>query len=130
MISSVIKPYLDILNQQRDWSWTVIGIIYLIGGLTLRSWFLKPLTTRSKTLSKKYNQELKAEYLKRAIGGWIFFFISFFLVVISWNNPYRIQFSRQTLFLSAGGTLALSILLHVLAFGTAAMTLASKHLNK
>ncbi len=118
-----LKPYLDLILKQRDWSWALIGILYLVLSMTLRGWFLNPLVHRSKDLEKKYHHELKKIYLEQSVWGWILFLASFLIVILLWNTAlhFPITVKQAFLVLAPGVCPVLSIIFPLIAFGMAAI---------
>ena len=123
-----LKPYLDLILTQRDWSWAVIGIVYLVVALTIRGWFLNPVVHRSKDLEKKYCHELKKVYLEQSVWGWLLFLASFLIVILLWNTALHFPVTvRQALFaLAAIACFVLSVIFHLIAFGMAAVLTLKK----
>ena len=70
-----LKSYLDVLIEQREWSWTLLAMTYLLIGFVIRNIFLGIITQSLKMLPRKYHHEIKSEYLKRAAVGWAFFLL-------------------------------------------------------
>ena len=118
-----LKATLEAILKERSWSWTVIGIAYLITGLTVRGWFLRPLIRRSKELHRKVYRHLKGAYLQRSVWGWIFFMLSFVIVVMLWNvaATFPITLEEAEAALAALVSFILSIIFHLEAFGMAAV---------
>ena len=123
-----LKPYLDAVLQGRDWSWTLVGLIYLIAGLIIRSWFLKPVVRRAKELDKKVYRQVKGEYLSRSVWGWLFFLITFMILVGLWNSSsgFPITEKQALLALAALASFILSIIFHLGAFAAAAIVTLKK----
>jgi hypothetical protein len=123
-MKELITSYLDILLNQRAWSWTLVAITYIVVGLWIRSLFLRPLVRRLKSLEKKHYQEVKKAYLKRSVGGWLLFCLSLALMISLWFYPLIFPLSlRQTfvLFTVVAGYV-LSVVLHLIALGIATIT--------
>ena len=108
---------------ERDWSWTVVSILYILAAYFVRSWFLNPLTSRSKLLDRKVNYEIKLAYLKNSILGWVFFFLPIVLLMILWRKEILpVKIKDVFLIAGAAGSFAFSVLLHLIAFGIAAIS--------
>lgn len=123
-----LKNYMDVVLTQRDWSWAIIGIAYLIIALSIRSWFTSPLVRRVKDLDKKQAREIKKIYLENSIFGWFFFIIPFFIITWLWYNQLHLPMSVQEalILLGAFASFVLSIIAHIIAFGLAAMSVLKK----
>jgi Na+-transporting methylmalonyl-CoA/oxaloacetate decarboxylase gamma subunit len=108
---------------QRAWSWTVIGIGYLLAFLLVRNFFLHGLIKRARALNSKWYHEIKKVYAKKCISGWILFLISFLMMIFFWQTANLQQASLYevgVLFLIIL-TVLLSIMSQVIAFGTSAI---------
>lgn len=118
-----IQVFFDHVMQERAWSWTVIGIAYLIAGLTIRGWFVGPVVRRSKNLNRKHYHDFKSAYLKRSIWGWLFFITSFLTVIGLWNTIITLPMTvKQALaILGAMVCFVFSIIFHLTAYGVAAI---------
>ncbi len=122
-ITDSLKVFLEPILNERTWSWTVIGIAYLLIALIIRGWFLAPLARKTRELDRKQNHELKAAYLKRSFLGWIFFLIPFFVLIKLWNSVFTFPITVQDALTVLGGVVSfiISIILHLQAFGVAAI---------
>lgn len=118
-----LQPYIDLILQERSWSWALVCILYLLAAAFVRSWFLAPIATSMKTLDKKYVHKLKSTYLKMSAMGWLFFMIPLFLVMIFWmKDKILIPVEDDILILLGIASFILSIVLHLQAFAAAAIT--------
>ena len=104
---------------QRAWSWTVIGILYLLVFLMIKGFFFRELLKRARALNSKWYHEIKKVYIKKCIAGWVLFLISFLMVVFFWQSG---DFKRPSLY-EVGMiflilmTVLLSVISHLIAFG-------------
>ncbi len=119
-----LQLFIDQILQERTWSWTVIGIAYLIVGLTIRSWFIGPIVRRSKELNRKNYHDFKSAYLKRSIWGWLFFLASFLTVIGLWSTVISLPMSVKQALAILGAIICFifSIVFHLTAYGIAALT--------
>ena len=119
----LLKPYLDIIFNERSWSWTVVGIFYLIIGLIVRSWFLKPLVSRAKQLDRGAWHDMKGHYLTHSVVGWLFFLIPLIIIVVVWNRGKLLPLEIPELIALCFSLVCfvLSIIFHVQAFAIAAL---------
>ena len=119
---SILKPYLDSILAERDWSWSFICILYLICGMIIRGWFLGALAARTRDLDKKLRHAVKKSYFKNSFWGWIFFLIPLGIIIVVWQDrPLPVKIDRLPLIDLAIASYVLSILLHLRAFGTAGL---------
>ena len=125
----VIRPYLDAILKEREWSWALAGTVYIMIALVIRGWFLKPLIRRAKELDKKAYRSLKSCYLARSVWGWLFFFIAFLILVGLWNAGEELRFNPHQipLLATALGSFILSIIFHIGAFAVAAIVTLKKY---
>jgi hypothetical protein len=98
----------------------VIGIGYLFLFLLVRSFFLHGLIKRSRALNSKWYHEIKKIYMKKCIGGWIVFLVSFLILIFFWQTANLRQASLYEVGMSFLVLLALllAIMSQVIAFGT------------
>ena len=119
---SFLRPYVDIILRERDWSWSFVGILYLISAIIIRSWFLGTLSSRTKDLDRKLRRLVKKSYLRHSLFGWILFFIPLGILIVLWQDrPLPAKVEPIHLILAAIASFALSIILHLRAFGMAAL---------
>ena len=70
-----MQAYLEMIANERHWSWALIALAYFLVGLFVRGWFLNDLYAASKALRKDMHKKHKSHYLRRSFIGWILFFI-------------------------------------------------------
>lgn len=123
-----IRPYLRAILTEREWSWALAGAVYIMVALVIRGWFLKPIVRRARELDRKTYRSLKNAYLTRSVWGWLFFFISFLILVGLWNAEEELRVSENhiPLLATALGSFILSILFHIGAFAVAAIVTLRK----
>ncbi len=119
---SLLKPYVDAILAERDWSWSFIGILYLVSGMIIRSWFLGPVASRVRNLDRKLRYSVKSAYLKRSFWGWIFFFIPLAVIIVLWQDrPLPAPLTKIHLIGVGIGSFVFSIILHLQCFGIASL---------
>jgi hypothetical protein len=118
-----IQSFFTMIHQERSWSWSVIGIVYLVMGLLIRRLFLAPLIRRAKDLNRSTYEAFRSSYLKRSFLGWLFFLISFVTVIVLWNQQIWIPLTVTHALgvLAAVVSYMISILCHIEAIGIAAL---------
>lgn len=108
---------------QRAWSWTVIGIGYLLAFLLVRNFFLHGLIKRARALSSKWYHEIKKVYMKKCLAGWVLFLVSFLMLIFFWQTA---DFKQASLY-EVGMifliilTILFAIISHLIAFGASAI---------
>jgi hypothetical protein len=85
-MSEFVNAYAKVIWEERFWSWSVIGILYVIAAFAVRGWFLNSLISRARSFKSKHYHEIKQAYLKRSLPGWIFFFLPLVLFTFVWNQ--------------------------------------------
>lgn len=132
-MNETLKTYWDVIWIERDWSWTVIGIAYTILWLIVRGLFLGELIRKAKELEKRFYREIRGEYLKRSILGWLLFLVPLVILILFWQQGRVFLPSTPEdtlLILIAALSFILSILLHVRAFGLAAIVAMKQVLER
>ena len=127
-----IQSYLQLIVTERNWSWTLIGILYIVLALAIRGWFVGPLFRAAKSSNRHLYGEIKTAYLRNSLWGWIFFLIPLIVFIVTWYRkelfPITIQDAAITL--AATASFVLSIMLHMKAFGVAAIQTLHRALEK
>lgn len=119
---SILKPYIDAILTERDWSWSFICILYVLGALVIRSWFFGSLAGKTRDLDKKLRKAIKKAYASRALLGWIFFLFPMAILIVLWQDrPLPVPVEQSHLAGAAIASYILSVILHLRAFGTAAL---------
>ena len=123
---------LQMILTERDWSWAVIAMVYLVAALFIRGLFLKPLTRRLKAFGRKCGHEIKGAYFKHSLPGWIFFLIPLVAVIILWHNDLAFPPTAEHFQILAASfaSFVFSIFLHTQALGLAAMDALQKFLEE
>ena len=126
-----ILNFWNAVLTQRDWSWAVIGIAYLLFFLVFRSFFLHTLIKRARGLNSKWYHEIKKVYAKKCIGGWVLFLVSFLMMIFFWQTANFEQASLYEVFLAFLIILAVlfSILSTVIAFGVSVIQVLKQFEN-
>ncbi len=119
---SPIQSYVDAILSGRDWSWTVVGILYVLAAYFVRGWFVNPLSQKSRILSKASWHQVKSHYLNASFLGWIFFFFPLALIALVWRKTaLPVPVDNRYLILAGCISFVLSVVLHLQAFGLAAV---------
>jgi len=113
----------EMILIDRTWSWSIIGIFYLGLTLIVRNWFLSAIVKRAKELKGRWYQDIKDLYLKRALTGWIFYLMSFAIILLLWVRPDFLPLTPVDWFslVLAMVFYFISVLLHMQALGVAAV---------
>lgn len=111
--------YLDLIVSEREWSWSIIGIGYLVLTMVVRQLIFKILIHETKEVDPNFFSAVKALYLKKSPAGWILFTVSFILVITAWINWKGFAAEKEALLflcLALPAFFFLSVILHLLAF--------------
>ena len=131
-MTDLIKTYLDAILTQREWSWALVGIVYLILGIIIRGILISPLVRRAKDLTKRSYTDVKSAYLSRSFLGWIFFAVSFAIVIGLWSRKELLPLTVKEAVAALGAVVCyiLSILCHAEAIGIAGLVTLKKIVDK
>ena len=132
-MNETLKTYWDVIWTERNWSWTLVGMAYTFVWLIVRGWFLGGLVRKARELEKRFYREIRGEYLKRSVYGWIFFLIPLITAIFLWQQNRVLSPSNLNdvfLVMTAAVSFILSILLHVRAFGLAAIVAMKQALER
>lgn len=130
-MNASFKAYFDVILVERSWSWTLVGILYLVVSLILRGFFMKPLVRAAKGLDRPIYQEIERAYSNHSLLGWIFFYIPLFIFIVLWyRQDIFPNTARDAFILLAVASFILSVLLHLKAFGLAAINILRETLDK
>lgn len=122
-----IKNFWEIILTQRAWSWTLLGITYLLVYLLIRHIFILGIIRRAKTLNSKWFHEIKKVYVKKCIAGWILFIISFLIFVFFWQTA---NLKAPSLYEIGMGFLILLTILFSIMSHLIALNISSIHVLK
>lgn len=122
-MTETFQSYANLIWTQRTWSWALIGMVYLIAAMTVRAWFLGPLAGQLKGIGPKPVREFKKVYLKKSVGGWLFFLLSLAAWIFLWLRHASFPVTIPAASWLAAGLVCyiLSIVLHLMAFASAAL---------
>lgn len=119
---TAVQPYLDLILQERSWSWAVVCLLYIFAALFVRGWFVGPLSAQMKMLERKHGGQLRKNYLKRSFLGWVFFFLPLAAIALYWQKamlPFSIS---DSWFIAVSlASFVFSLLLHLQAFSVASL---------
>lgn len=119
----IIKDYIRVMLNEREWSWAVFGILGLIGMLIVRHLFISPVIRKAKELNRTPYEEFKKAYLRHAALGWVFFLVSFAILIGLWGYGARLPLSmKEALAVVVSiASFILAITFHLQALGIAAV---------
>lgn len=77
--------YLEAILTERNWSWSILAIGYLLLTMVVRQIAFRPLVQELKSFNAGLYRAAKRSYLKRSIGGWGFYLASLLLLIWAWE---------------------------------------------
>lgn len=112
------EELIHLIFNERDWSWSVIGLLSILIALGVRTLFLKDILRSMKIRNKSWYQRTLAYYQKKSLVGWIFFGLFILGVILLWRmEPLFLKyFSFLEWFLFFISLFFLSIFFHVRAY--------------
>lgn len=118
-----INDFSDMVVSDRGWSWSFVGILYLLLTMIIRNWFLRPILHNAKELKRHWYHEMKDAYLKRALPGWLCYLSALVIVLFIWSRPQLFPLTLEHAFALLLSVILyfFSILFHVQALGVAAV---------
>ena len=115
------QDMIRVVEQGREWSWSVIGVLAILAGLTIRSLILRDILHGMKIRNKSWYHRTQAHYQKRGIIGWIFFVFFVIGAILLWRFEElflrRLNFLQWIIILIT--LLVLSLFSHLRAYARA-----------
>ncbi len=128
---SPLQSYVDAILSGRDWSWAIVGILYVLAAFFVRGWFMNVLSGEAKKLSRDSWHRIKKSYLGASLVGWLFFFFPLGVIVLIWRREmFPLPFDNRYLILAGCVSFVLAVLLHLQAFGLASIEALKELENK
>lgn len=111
----------ELINQifrEREWSWSLIGLMSILLGLAVRSLFLKDVLRSMKIRNKSWYKRTLTYYQKKSLLGWIFFALFILGIILLWRMEQQFlkYFSFLEWFLCFLSLFFLSIFFHLRAY--------------
>jgi hypothetical protein len=124
-----MDAYLKYFMEERLATWPVFAILFICFGFIIRSFIFKPVLRRAKEINRKDYAEVKKQYLKRAIWGWIFFALSLLFSLQLWESSWPKSLSHSDVLMLVGAILSftLSLIFHLMAIACASFIVLEKH---
>jgi hypothetical protein len=127
-----IRYYTDIILSERSWSWAIIGILYVLFALFVRSLMMRPLVSRYKQLPRELQHPIRSKYLKLSLFGWFFLALPPLGFAFFWIRKELLPISGTDLLLAALCALSffVGIFCHSQAFGIAGILTLKQNYEK
>ena len=129
---NLLRFYFDRLLNERDWSWTVVSIAYLLFTLLVRYGVFRRLAVGLKQIDRGLYSEVARTYLKNSLTGWLAFLISLMLLIFLWSRGPDVLADRFSFLAFAVGIIVSffsSLVLHLIAFSNALLTLLQQRMG-
>ena len=126
------KLYIDLMLAERQWSWAIVGILYLVLAIFIRILIFRKMIREAKQIDPNLYSTVKGIYLKNSLSGWILYFISFLLVIVmwlGWKSAPQETVSAAILCLFLSLLFFLSIILHLTAFAKALLVVLRQRMG-
>ena len=69
----------------REWSWSVVGLLVLLGGLTIRNLFLREILHGMKIRNRDWYKRTLVLYQNGSILGWLLFLCFIVGAMLFWR---------------------------------------------
>ncbi len=75
----------EVISTEREWSWSLIGIVVLLAALIVRAFLLRNVFSSMKVRNKTWYKRTLEQYQKRSLVGWIFFGLFILGIILLWR---------------------------------------------
>ena len=79
------QELIRLIISERQWSWSVIGLVVIIAALSFRTFSLGNILRIMKVRNLSWYKRTLTYYQKRSILGWIFFYLFILGVILLWR---------------------------------------------
>lgn len=112
------EELIHLIFNERQWSWSLVGLLSILLALGVRSLFLKDILRSMKIRNKSWYRRALTYYQKRSLLGWIFFGLFILGLVLLWRmEPLFLKyFSSLEWFLFFVSLFFLSVFFHLRAY--------------
>ena len=123
--------YWSMIQQEKQWSWSVMAILFLCAALLLRHLFLRNISFRMKRMPPESAKAVRTYYEKRSLIGWILFISCVALATWLWANPVLLENYLPALVwrMIAATLFVASLFYHVQAYAEALMDFMDERLS-
>lgn len=126
----MIQDILQAITDGREWSWSVIGILAILAGLTVRAILLRDILHGMKIRNREWYQRTQLYYQKRSLVGWIFFILFVTGTTLLWRfeTVFLIYLNSSQWLLVLLALLVLSLICHLRAYARAIVEAVDEHM--
>ena len=117
----MIEDMIRSIQAGKEWSWSVVGILAILIGLTIRSFLLRDILHEMKIRNRSWYYKTQSIYQGRAFLGWAFFILFLSGTMLLWRfESFFLKYLTVMQWLSVLiALLALSIICHLRAYARA-----------
>ena len=117
----MIRAIIYEIIEGKEWSWSVIGLVSILGGLSIRAFLLRDILRGMKVRNRSWYRRTQEHYQGRAILGWIFFICFAVGTMLLWRfEPFFLRYlSSLEWMLVLAGLFVLSLFCHLRAYAKA-----------
>ena len=117
--------YWDLVQNQREWSWSIAAMGFLLAALALRHIVLHNVFRKLKQMPRDLRQNIQINYTKRSIPGWILFVLAIAFATALWarHKTFSTYGPRIIWYVMITALLGSAILCHTQAYLSALLQL-------
>lgn len=125
----MIESAIQAIQAGREWSWSLIGILVIVFGLSIRSFFLHDILRGMKIKTRNWYGRTQANYQKRAALGWLFFALFVLGSMLLWrfDLAFRKYLSLREWIFTLSFLLIMSLICHLRAYAHAMIEVAQEN---
>ena len=125
----MIRDLLHAIVEDREWSWSVVGLFAILMGLLIRGILLSDILRGIKIRNRSWHKRAQAHYQRRAMIGWIFFILFVLGTILFWRFEavflrYLSALRWLLIFISL---LIIALFLHLRAYACAIVEAVEEH---
>lgn len=125
------QELIRLIESERDWSWSLVGLITLVLALALRALFLRNILHTMKMRNRSWYKRTLIYYQKRSLPGWIFFGLFILGIVLLWRMEasFLKYLSFLEWFLIFVTLFFLSVFFHLRAYACSIVEAVQEHVS-
>ncbi len=124
-----MNKLIQMISQERSWSWSILALVAIVGGLALRALFLKGILRNLKIRNRSWYNRSLVYYEKRSFIGWIFFALFVIGITSFWfSDTFFLKYLNTREWILIFSLLfMISIFFHLRAYTTAIINAVQEH---
>lgn len=117
----MMQDILRAIAHGKEWSWSVIGLLAIIAGLSIRSFLLRDILHGMKVRNRNWYKKAQMHYQAHALLGWVFFAIFITGTMLFWRfeKLFLRYLNYQQWIIVLLGILVVSFFCHLRAYARA-----------